>query len=105
MKLAACTFAVAVAVAQIFVQAMDDVDCSACSNLTDVQQEVLASYDNGGKRIVCDPTCLDGVTDPTHCNCEYTIPFGNSPRAGATHRRYVLRPSFLWRLIFRNVLS
>ena len=79
MKLAACTFAVAVAVAQIFVQATDAVDCSACSNLTDVQQEVLASYDNGGKRIVCDPICLDGVTDPTHCNCEYAISFGNPP--------------------------
>lgn len=27
-------------------------------------------YDNGGKVIVCDPTCNDGVSDPSHCDCE-----------------------------------
>ncbi|CAM9211322.1 unnamed protein product [Ectocarpus sp. 12 AP-2014] len=50
--------------------AVDDADdeCSVCSNLTDEQVEVLASYDNGGKQVVCDPTCLDGVADPLHCN-------------------------------------
>ena len=84
MKLAACAFAfVVVAVAQIFVQATSDFDCSVCSNLTDVQQEVLASYDNGGKRIVCDPTCLDRIADPTHCNCEYAITTGSLPPDGA----------------------
>ena len=35
-----------------------------------------------------------------HCNCEYAIPFSNSPRIGATHRRCVLRSSFLRRSIF-----
>lgn len=50
--------------------AVDDDECSVCSNLTDEQVAVLASYDNGGKQVVCDPTCLDGVTDPLHCNCE-----------------------------------
>ncbi|CAM9934883.1 unnamed protein product [Ectocarpus sp. 6 AP-2014] len=48
--------------------AVDDDECSVCSNLTDEQVAVLASYDNGGKQVVCDPTCLDGVTDPLHCN-------------------------------------
>lgn len=46
-------------------------DCSACEDLTDAQIEALAKYDDdGGKAIVCDPTCLDGVSDPLHCNCE-----------------------------------
>lgn len=47
-------------------------DCSVCYNLTTAQEEALASYDDGGKKIFCDPTCLDesGVTDHTHCNCE-----------------------------------
>lgn len=44
-------------------------DCAVCSDLTTAEKEALASYDNGGKKIVCDPTCLDGVSDPTHCNC------------------------------------
>ncbi|CAB1118868.1 unnamed protein product [Ectocarpus sp. CCAP 1310/34] len=48
--------------------AVDDDECSVCSNLTDEQVAILASYDNGGKQVVCDPTCLDGVTDPLHCN-------------------------------------
>ena len=46
-------------------------ECSVCFNITSAQEEALGSYDNGGKKIVCDPTCLDGVTDPIHCNCEY----------------------------------
>lgn len=49
----------------------EDGDCSACSNLTKAQEEALASYDNGGKRIVCDRTCMDGVSDPSHCNCKF----------------------------------
>ena len=48
-----------------------DFDCSPCEDLTDAQIEALARYgDDGGKTIVCDPTCLDGVSDPLHCNCE-----------------------------------
>ena len=47
-------------------------DCSLCEDLTDAQIEALAAYDNGGKEIVCDPTCLDGISDPIHCNCELT---------------------------------
>lgn len=35
------------------------------------QEEALAMYDGGGKVIVCDPTCNDGVSDPSHCDCEY----------------------------------
>ena len=46
-------------------------ECSVCFNITSAQEEALGSYDNGGKKIVCDPACLDGVTDPIHCNCEY----------------------------------
>lgn len=46
-------------------------DCSACSNLTPAQEKVLGSYDNGGKMIVCDSRCVDGVSDQTHCNCKY----------------------------------
>ena len=50
-------------------------ECSVCFTITSAQEEALGSYDNGGKNIVCDPTCLDGVTDPIHCNCEYdTLP-------------------------------
>ena len=41
-----------------------------CADITAAQQEALDSYDNGGKIIVCDPTCVDGVSDPIHCNCE-----------------------------------
>ena len=48
----------------------EEFDCSPCDNLSDAEVEELAKYDNGGKRVVCDPTCLDGVSDPTHCNCE-----------------------------------
>ncbi|CAM9652063.1 unnamed protein product, partial [Laminaria digitata] len=43
-------------------------DCSPCTDLSATQVEVLATYDNGGKQVVCDPTCLDGVSDPKHCN-------------------------------------
>ena len=50
-----------------------DLDCSPCEDLTDAQVKALAAYDNGGKQIVCDPTCLDGVSDPTHCNCKLCI--------------------------------
>lgn len=51
----------------------EEFDCSTCEDLTDAQVQALAGYDNGGKQIVCDPTCLDGVSDPTHCNCELCI--------------------------------
>ena len=47
-----------------------DYDCSVCENLTSAQEQALASYDNGGKNIVCDPTCLDNSSDPSHCNCK-----------------------------------
>ena len=43
-------------------------ECGLCSDLSSTQLEALAAYDNGGKKIVCDPTCLDGVSDPIHCN-------------------------------------
>lgn len=46
-------------------------DCDICSDLSSAQLEALAMYDNGGKKVVCDPTCLDGVSDPIHCNCEW----------------------------------
>lgn len=47
-------------------------DCSPCEDLSEGQIEALANYDDEGvKEIVCDPTCLDGVTDPLHCNCEF----------------------------------
>ena len=49
----------------------EDDECAPCMDLTDGQVRALDSWDNGGKRIVCDPTCLDGVSDRTHCNCEY----------------------------------
>lgn len=45
-------------------------DCELCANLSSAQLEALDMYDNGGKKIVCDPTCLDHVSDPTHCNCK-----------------------------------
>ena len=45
-------------------------DCELCAGLSSAQVEALDMYDNGGKKIVCDPTCLDHVSDPTHCNCE-----------------------------------
>ena len=50
------------------------IDCSVCVNVSAAQVEALATYDNGGKQIVCDPACVDGVSDPTHCNCEYGEP-------------------------------
>lgn len=50
-----------------------DSDCAVCSNVSSAQLEALASYDNGGKRIVCDPTCVDGVSDPSHCNCKSCV--------------------------------
>ena len=48
----------------------EEYDCDVCANLSDAESEALAMYDNGGKQIICDPTCLDGVTDPIHCNCK-----------------------------------
>lgn len=45
--------------------------CNACFDLTPDQLDVLSKYDNGGKDIVCDQTCLDSDYDHTHCNCEY----------------------------------
>lgn len=47
-----------------------DNDCSKCENLTSAQEQALASYNNSGKKIVCDPTCLDNSSDPSHCNCK-----------------------------------
>eukprot|EP00752_Nemacystus_decipiens_P017851 g16007.t1 len=41
---------------------------AVCYDLTDAQEEALAKYDNGGKTVVCDPTCLDSSVDPLHCN-------------------------------------
>ena len=38
------------------------------------QVEALASYDNGGKVVVCDPTCDDGTGNSSHCNCECILP-------------------------------
>ena len=46
-------------------------ECNACFDLTPHQANVLDMYDNGGKEIVCDPTCLDEVSDHTHCNCKF----------------------------------
>lgn len=48
----------------------DESDCDVCSGLSIAQVEALAMYDDGGKQIICDPTCLDSSYDPTHCNCE-----------------------------------
>ena len=48
-----------------------DVECNVCFDLTPHQVNVLDMYDNGGKEIVCDPTCLDEVSDHTHCNCKF----------------------------------
>jgi len=76
MKYASSTFSfgayVTLSLALASVPATAEYDCSVCYNLTTAQEEALASYDNGSKKVVCDPTCLDesGVTDPTHCNCE-----------------------------------
>lgn len=50
-------------------------ECAACFDLTDAQREVLASYGEGGKQIICDPTCEDGVSDVSHCNCEIPLSF------------------------------
>lgn len=44
---------------------------AVCYDLTDAQAEALANYDNGGKTVVCDPTCLDSSVDNQHCNCEW----------------------------------
>ena len=44
--------------------------CDVCFDLLLDQRDVLAMYDNGGKRIVCDPTCVDNVSDHTDCNCK-----------------------------------
>ena len=49
----------------------EDDGCSACSNLSEDQLAVLGTYDNGGKRVVCDPTCLDDSYDRTQCNCKF----------------------------------
>lgn len=46
---------------------------AACADLTPAQTEALEMYDNGGKIIVCDPTCVDGESDPSHCNCELEL--------------------------------
>ncbi|CAM9936328.1 unnamed protein product [Ectocarpus sp. 4 AP-2014] len=49
----------------------DDYDCAACSSLSNAQVEALASYDNGGKRVVCDVDCLSSSPyDVASCNCE-----------------------------------
>lgn len=45
-------------------------DCSSCADLSDAQAEALAMNDRGVERIACDPSCLDGVSSPMHCNCE-----------------------------------
>ena len=76
MKYASSTFSfgayVTLSLALASVPVIAEYNCSVCYNLTTAQEEALASYYNGGKKIVCDPTCLDEsrVTDPTHCNCE-----------------------------------
>lgn len=51
-------------------QAADAYDCSRCTDISDAQKEALASYDNGGKKVVCDPTCMDTVSDHIYCNCK-----------------------------------
>ncbi|CAM9201056.1 unnamed protein product, partial [Ectocarpus sp. 13 AM-2016] len=44
-------------------------DCAACSSLSNAQVEALASYDNGGKRVVCDVDCLSSSPyDVSSCN-------------------------------------
>ncbi|CAN0326318.1 unnamed protein product [Pylaiella littoralis] len=48
-------------------------DCTAdeiakCGDISQEQEEALAQYDNGGKIIVCDPTCSEDGVDPIHCN-------------------------------------
>lgn len=43
---------------------------AVCYDLTEAQMEALANYDNGGKRVVCDSTCLDSGINNLHCNCE-----------------------------------
>ena len=45
--------------------------CDVCFDLLLDQRDVLAMYDTGGKRIVCDPTCVDNVSDHTDCNCKF----------------------------------
>ena len=48
----------------------DAYDCSRCADISAAQMVALASYDNGGKKIVCDPTCMDSVSDHIYCNCK-----------------------------------
>ena len=48
----------------------EDFDCSPCGNLSEAELEELAKYEDGGKLVFCDPTCLDEGADLTHCNCE-----------------------------------
>ena len=58
-------------------------DCDVCSDLSQDEQAVLDMYDNGGKRIVCDPTCLDSGADRTHCDCKFrTAPIMRSRPRG-----------------------
>lgn len=49
-------------------------------------------YDGGGKIIVCDPTCNDGVSDPSHCNCKcpYTKCVLVSSESRRVRRQFVL---------------
>lgn len=46
-----------------------ELGCSACADLSDAEVEALAMNDRGIERVACDPTCLDGVSSPLHCNC------------------------------------
>ena len=41
-----------------------------CADISEAQKEALSNYDNGGKVIVCDPTCEAAGGNPMHCNCE-----------------------------------
>eukprot|EP00903_Cladosiphon_okamuranus_P020353 g18673.t1 len=43
-------------------------EIAMCADISPAQEEALAMYDNGGKIIVCDPTCTDGYSDPSHCD-------------------------------------
>ena len=74
-------------------------ECDVCSNLSSAQLEALDMYDNGGKKIVCDPTCLDGVSDPTHCNCKCL------PLAYEVMFDVVQRPWCAWSSILCTVQS
>lgn len=48
----------------------EEFDCSPCDDLSDAEVEELAKYENGGKLVFCDATCLDEDADLTHCNCK-----------------------------------